>query len=261
MNPGMAHGQFANPPAGHNKTLRGPSGFCFKRVKGAFTSNMAQTQTHQDDLSNFEALLEASYAKGEVKEGEIAKGTVVHVGKDHVVVDIGYKSEGQIPLSEFQVINGVPNVKAGDAIDVLVESRENDNGLIVLSKEKADKLKVWDDISAAACERDEAGGRRHCGPREGRFVRRHWRQGVFAWFSQVDLRPIRNLDKLIGEKFTASRSSSSTRSVATLCSPAVVSCWRKSARTMKKETLKKLAGRCDCDGRRGQEHHRIRCVH
>ena len=76
------------------------------------------------------------------------------VGKDYAVVDIGYKSEGQVPLDEFTQADGAVGIKAGDEVDVFLESRENDNGLCVLSKEKADRLKVWDEISGA-CERDE----------------------------------------------------------------------------------------------------------
>ncbi len=88
------------------------------------------------------------------KKAEIVPGPVIGVSKDYVIVDIGYKSEGQIPLDEFVNLDGTLTIKAGDVIDVLVEARENENGLIVLSKEKADKLKVWDEISDAV-ERDE----------------------------------------------------------------------------------------------------------
>jgi small subunit ribosomal protein S1 len=148
---------------------------------------------------SFAELLEASFARDEVAEGEIVRGTVVSLHKDHVLVDVGFKSEGMVPLNEFPMVNGQPTIKPGDTVDVLVESRENDYGLIVLSKEKADKLKIWDEISAA-CERDEVV--------EGIIVSRvkgglSVDIGVKAFLpgSQVDLRPIRNLDKLIGEKY------------------------------------------------------------
>ncbi len=148
---------------------------------------------------SFAELLEASFARDEVAEGEIVKGTIISVHKDHVLVDVGFKSEGMVALNEFPMINGQVSVKSGDTVDVLVESRENDFGLIVLSKEKADKLKIWDEISAA-CERDEVV--------EGIIVSRvkgglSVDIGVKAFLpgSQVDLRPIRNLDKLIGEKY------------------------------------------------------------
>jgi len=207
-------------------------------------ADLQQNQAGLDDLSNFEALLEASYQKGEIKEGDIANGTVIHVGKDFVVVDIGYKSEGQIPIGEFPVINGAPQVKAGDKIDVLVESRENDNGLIVLSKEKADKLKVWDDISAA-CERDEVV--------EGTIVARvkgglSVDIGVKAFLpgSQVDLRPIRNLDKLIGEKHRFKVIKFNKKRGNIVLSRRVL--LEKEREELKKETLKKLQEGAVMDG-------------
>ena len=95
----------------------------------------------------FEASLKERGGDGLLKEGEIVKGTVVQVTKDYAVVDIGYKSEGQIPISEFTSPRGEVAVKAGDPVEVLLESRENDTGMVVLSKEKADKMRIWDEIS------------------------------------------------------------------------------------------------------------------
>jgi len=150
---------------------------------------------------DFANLFEQSLQGGFVKEGEIIQGTVVAVQRDEVVIDIGGKSEGIIPLTEFLDAQGQVTVKAGDKIDVYIESRENDDGLVMLSKEKADKMKVWDEISAA-CERDEL--------IEGTISQRvkgglsvTIRGGVKAFLpgSQVDLRPIRNLDKLIGQTY------------------------------------------------------------
>jgi small subunit ribosomal protein S1 len=151
---------------------------------------------------SFAALFEASLAQADsLKDGDIVTGTVIKLNKDSVVVDIGYKSEGLIPMHEFASAGGAPAVQVGDTVDVLVESKENDDGLVSLSKEKADKLKVWDEISAA-CERDEL--------IEGTITARvkgglsvTIRGGVKAFLpgSQVDLRPIRNLDKLIGQTY------------------------------------------------------------
>jgi small subunit ribosomal protein S1 len=152
---------------------------------------------------SFAAMFEASIQAGDFgKEGEIVKGTVVAVQRDNVVIDIGGKSEGIIALNEFADAQGQTTVKAGDEVDVYIESRENDDGLVMLSKEKADKMKVWDEISAA-CERDEL--------IEGTISQRvkgglsvTIRGGVKAFLpgSQVDLRPIRNLDKLIGQTYS-----------------------------------------------------------
>ena len=148
---------------------------------------------------SFEELLEQEFARDEVQEGEIISARVLSVNKDFVLVDIGYKSEGLIPTNEFPLTNGEPNIKVGDKVDVLVETRENEFGQMVLSKEKADRLKVWDEISAA-CEREEVVegviiGRVKGGLQVDIGVR------AFLPGSQVDLRPIRNLEKLIGERF------------------------------------------------------------
>jgi small subunit ribosomal protein S1 len=159
---------------------------------------MMSTRTEEE---TFAALFEKSSPETTFREGEIVMGSVVQVAKDYVVVDIGYKSEGQIPIDEFIATDGKVHIEAGDNVEVLLESRENDEGLIVLSKEKADKLKVWDEISAA-CERDEL--------IEGTITQRvkgglsvTIRGGVKAFLpgSQVDLRPVRNLDSFIAQTY------------------------------------------------------------
>jgi len=162
---------------------------------------MVQAGQNTEGEESFAALFEESLKQEEVKEGDIVRGTVISVGKDFAIIDIGYKSEGQIPLDEFRGADGKVTVSPGDEVDVLLENRENDAGMIVLSKEKADRLKVWDDISAA-CERDEL--------IEGVISQRvkgglsvTIKGGVKAFLpgSQVDLRPVRNLDSFIGETF------------------------------------------------------------
>jgi small subunit ribosomal protein S1 len=167
----------------------------------ALSSAGKKPEQHAGEDS-FAALFEASIQGGDFgKEGEIVKGTVVAVQRDNAVIDIGGKSEGIIALAEFADAQGQTTVKPGDVIDVYIESRENDDGLVTLSKEKADKMKVWDEISSA-CERDEL--------IEGTISQRvkgglsvTIRGGVKAFLpgSQVDLRPIRNLDKLIGQTY------------------------------------------------------------
>ncbi len=167
---------------------------------------MTSTQTtgsgSKSAEESFAALFESSLQQTDsLKEGDIVQGSVIKVNRDTVVVDIGYKSEGVIPASEFIDTSGKVSVHPGDRVDVLIEAKENDQGLVALSKEKADKLKVWDEISAA-CERDEL--------IEGTITARvkgglqvSIRGGVKAFLpgSQVDLRPVRNLDKLIGQTF------------------------------------------------------------
>jgi small subunit ribosomal protein S1 len=163
---------------------------------------MPSTQQHELETSEtFASIFEAGAEKDAfAKEGEIISGTVVQVDRDFVVVDIGGKSEGVISMKEFgETAEERPVVNVGDRVDVFVESRETDEGLVKLSKEKADRLKVWDDISAA-CEQDQL--------IEGTISQRvkgglsvTIKGGVKAFLpgSQVDLRPIRNLDRLIGQ--------------------------------------------------------------
>ena len=156
------------------------------------TSNPAGEET-------FASLFEDSLKRENLKEGDIVTGKVIQVGKDHVIVDIGYKSEGAIPLYEFTGSDGVVTVKEGDSVDVFLENREDEHGLCILSKEKADRLKVWDEISGA-CERDELiEGTISARVKGGLSVT--IRGGVKAFLpgSQVDLRPVRNLDAFIGK--------------------------------------------------------------
>ncbi|MFH1132247.1 MAG: 30S ribosomal protein S1 [Pseudomonadota bacterium] len=150
---------------------------------------------------NFANLFEESLPEQDFNEGDIITGRVIRVAKEYVVVDIGFKSEGQVPIAEFIGTDGKVHIEEGDRVEVLLESRENEDGLIVLSKEKADKLKVWDEISAA-CERDELV--------EGTITQRvkgglsvTVRGGVKAFLpgSQVDLRPVRNLDSFIAKTY------------------------------------------------------------
>jgi len=140
------------------------------------------------------------FAKSEraMKEGEVVRGTVLAIDGESVHVDVGFKSEGLIPLWELMDDNGRVLVKPGDAVDVLIEEVEDADGRIALSKEKADRLKIWDEISRAY-EADE--------PVDGVIVSRvkgglSVDIGVKAFLpgSQVDLRPVRNLESLIGER-------------------------------------------------------------
>jgi len=114
-----------------------------------------------------------------------------------VIIDVGYKSEGQIPIQEFYDSDNQFTVKVGDTIDVVIEEWENENGMMVLSKQKADQMRVWDTISSIH-DQDEV--------IEGKIVSRikgglSVDIGLKAFLpgSQVDLHPVRNLDKFIGE--------------------------------------------------------------
>ncbi len=152
-----------------------------------------------DDRTEFEALIDQFLAPEGVSEGDIVKGRVLRVGHDHVTVDIGYKSEGRIPIDEFLDRQGELTVKEGDSVDVYVEYVDDEEGEIGLSREKAQKLRFWEQI-AECCEKDDV--------IEGTIVSRvkgglKVDIGVEAFLpgSQVDIRSSRNLEKYIGETY------------------------------------------------------------
>lgn len=153
----------------------------------------------EDFASMFEASIKEGGRTGLVKEGEVIKGTVVRVTGEYAVVDIGYKSEGQVAISEFTSPKGEVLVKPGDAVEVYLESRENDTGMVVLSKEKADKMRIWDEISAAVKDDQIIKGTIVGRVKGGLQVD----IGVKAFLpgSQVDIRPVRNLDQYLAKEF------------------------------------------------------------
>ncbi|MDY0110402.1 MAG: 30S ribosomal protein S1 [Candidatus Krumholzibacteria bacterium] len=131
----------------------------------------------------------------DVAEGKILRGSVVEVRENEVLLNIGFKSEGVIPLDEF---GGAP-IKPGDEFDVFLEKLENQDGLVALSKERADFLKVWDKIKIAHENNDIVRGlvdRRI----KGGLVVKLWGVDTFLPGSQVALRQVPNLEDLIGKE-------------------------------------------------------------
>ncbi|MGE0360170.1 MAG: 30S ribosomal protein S1 [Vicinamibacterales bacterium] len=133
-----------------------------------------------------------------IAEGEVVKGTVLKVTDNEVVVDVGYKSEGIISVNEFLDENGAVMVQPGDVVDVLLERTEDRDGHIVLSREKAEKMKIWDEVEKAFADRKVVIGRVIERIKGGLAVD----IGVRAFLpgSQIDVRPVRNLDALRGQE-------------------------------------------------------------
>src|SRR5213593_3092678 len=133
-----------------------------------------------------------------IAEGEVVKGTVLKVTPSEVIVDVGYKSEGIIQISEFLDESGQVTVEAGDIVDVLLERTEDREGYVVLSREKAEKMKIWDEVEKAYAERKVVIGRVIERIKGGLAVD----IGVRAFLpgSQIDVRPVRNLDALRGQE-------------------------------------------------------------
>jgi small subunit ribosomal protein S1 len=146
---------------------------------------------------DFAELVESSFHK--VQEGEVVTGRVVQITPEFVMIDVGSKSEGQIPLDQFQDDSGNLTVSVGDDVQVYLEDTEEASGEVKISKSKADKIRIWEEI-AEICETEKT--------ILGRVVARvkgglQVDIGVPAFLpgSQVDLRPVRNFEKYIGETF------------------------------------------------------------
>ena len=146
---------------------------------------------------DFQQILDSSMK--DLKEGEIVQGEVIQITSDHVVVDVGYKSEGRISISQFRTKDGTTNVEVGESVQVFLEQWEDDDGEIVLSKDKADQLRVWEEINKVLEKDGVIEGRVSAVIKGGLSVD----IGVEAFLpgSQVDLHPIRDLASLIGQTF------------------------------------------------------------
>lgn len=164
------------------------------------TNNNLLTDEGEQEMAreeDFAELVESSFHK--VQEGEVVTGTVVQITSDHVMVDVGSKSEGQIPVEQFLDETGTLTVRVGDEVQVFLEDTEESSGEVKISKSKADKIRIWEEI-AAVCDTDKT--------ITGKVVARvkgglQVDIGVPAFLpgSQVDLRPVRNFEKYIGENF------------------------------------------------------------
>ena len=148
------------------------------------------------DEESFEQLFEQSLNL--VKEGEVVIGTVLRADPDTVLIDIGYKSEGLIPTYEFANAQGIADIEPGQKVEVMVEQAENEEGMVMLSKEKADRVRVWERLSEAHDQGAVVEGVITGRVKGGLAVNLN---GVKAFLpgSQVDLRPVRSLERMIGE--------------------------------------------------------------
>ncbi|MBM4350966.1 MAG: 30S ribosomal protein S1 [Deltaproteobacteria bacterium] len=153
----------------------------------------------REEPESFQTLYEESFK--EIAEGQILRGTVIEITPDHVTVDVGYKCEGQIPMEEFLKRNRKLDVKVGDRVDVLLEKKDREGGLLILSKEKADKVTIWKDISRSSREGEVIEGEIVSKVKGGLSVDIG---GIHAFLpgSQIDLKPVHNLDDLIGQRLT-----------------------------------------------------------
>ncbi|MDR3038577.1 MAG: S1 RNA-binding domain-containing protein, partial [Candidatus Adiutrix sp.] len=132
-------------------------------------------------------------------EGEVLKGQVVQIGKEFVMLDVGGKSEGRISLQEFLDPDGNLTVKVGDQVEALLMRVDDEDGEMILSKDKAAKIKVWEEITRIHNDELTIKGVVTARVKGGLSVD----IGVNAFLpgSQVDSRPIKNLESLVGQTF------------------------------------------------------------
>ena len=135
-----------------------------------------------------------------LSEGDVYRGVVVQIGKEFVMLDVGVKSEGRIAVSEFLDADGNLTVKIGDEVEALLVRWDDDDGEIILSKNKAEKIKVWDEITRIHNDDTTISGVITARVKGGLNVDI---KGINAFLpgSQVDSRPIKNLESLVGQTF------------------------------------------------------------
>ncbi len=153
-------------------------------------------QNKNKSNEEFEKLLSKDLENRKFKEGEITTGIIEEIGKKFVFIDLGLKSSGAIPLEEFNLTKEIDKIEIGSKIDVLLEKIENKNGEIVVSREKARRVKSWKKMEKAFENKEEVQGIivSRC---KGGFVVNVDSCLCFLPASQLDLRPLKNFDHLM----------------------------------------------------------------
>jgi small subunit ribosomal protein S1 len=164
-------------------------------VEASKASNgLDEREYSESEFNELAKMYEGTLAK--ISQGEIVRGRVVHVGETHVTVDIGFKSEGQVSVSEFPNLS---DLKIGEEIEVYLESVEDKDGQLVLSRKRADFMRVWERVTRAFQTGEVLRGR--CVRRtKGGIVVDLMSIDAFLPGSQIDVRPVRDFDAFIGKE-------------------------------------------------------------
>ncbi len=161
-------------------------------------TDMAQTGDDAAiDDETFAAMLEETFGEGELSEGSVVKGTIISIDGDAVLIDVGLKSEGRIPLREFGISEGEARVAPGDIVDVYLERLEDRQGEAVLSREKARREEAWTMLEQAFNNTERVTGSIF-GRVKGGFTVDLSGAVAFLPGSQVDVRPVRDVTPLMG---------------------------------------------------------------
>lgn len=160
----------------------------------AGTNGLEEREYSESEFNELARMYESTLAK--ISQGEIVRGRIVHIGESYVTVDIGFKSEGQVPISEFPNIN---DLKVGDEVEVYLESVEDSDGQLVLSRKRADFMRIWERVTRAFETGEVLRGR--CVRRtKGGIVVDLMGIDAFLPGSQIDVRPVRDFDAFIGKE-------------------------------------------------------------
>ena len=146
---------------------------------------------------NFADLLAESFNESVTIEGSVVRGVVVSIDKDAVIIDVGLKSEGRVPLKEFTPPGQEPTIAVGDDVEVYVERMEDRNGQAMLSREKARREEAWAELESAHDKQERVTGVIF-GKVKGGFTVDLDGATAFLPGSQVDIRPVRDLGPLMG---------------------------------------------------------------
>ena len=159
------------------------------------TINTMTNMAKEEHIENFAELLEQSFAKGNLSQGSVIRGRVVRLENEFAIVDVGLKSEGRVTRREF-TMDGSPDPRIGDEVDVYVERMEDKNGEIVLSRERALREALWIELEKSHQKNEQVVGQITQRVKGGFTVSV---KGIVAFLpgSQLDIRPIRDLDHLM----------------------------------------------------------------
>ncbi|HQU05492.1 MAG TPA: S1 RNA-binding domain-containing protein, partial [Acidocella sp.] len=146
---------------------------------------------------DFASLLETSLGINSGFEGSVVTGTVLRIDDDFVIVDVGLKSEGRVPLREFAPVGAKPEVNIGDVFDLYIERYEDKDGSMVLSREKARREESWTLLEKSFEAQTRVNGVIH-GRVKGGFTVDLGGATAFLPGSQVDIRPVRDVAPLMG---------------------------------------------------------------
>ncbi len=160
---------------------------------------MADDASMNPSRDDFSALLDESFGGRDIMEGSVVHGQVVAVEKDFVIVDVGLKTEGRVPLKEFANLEGKALPKVGDTVEVFLERIENAAGEAVISREKAKREEAWTRLEGVYARQEPVMGA-IVGRVKGGFTVDLGGASAFLPGSQVDIRPVRDVGPLMGKE-------------------------------------------------------------